>query len=68
MTGDTKHIDEVHRTVENLVVPLEEAIFSPFNISKMSSWKMIMQDFNTAVQVGFRYCRSCLVVLNAQSN
>lgn len=50
VTGDTKHIDEVHRTVENLVVPLEEAVFSPFNISKMSSWKMIMQDFNTAVQ------------------
>uniref|UniRef100_A0A669FBB8 Dynein axonemal heavy chain 10 n=1 Tax=Oreochromis niloticus TaxID=8128 RepID=A0A669FBB8_ORENI len=51
VTGDTKHIDEVLRTVENLVVPLEEAAFNPFNISKMSSWKMMMQDFNTAVQV-----------------
>ncbi|KAM9858629.1 dynein axonemal heavy chain 10 [Aulostomus maculatus] len=50
VTGDPKRIDEVLCSVENLVLPIEEVPFDPFNICKMSSWKMIMQDFNSTVQ------------------
>ena len=47
-----KCIDEVLSRVDSLVLPFEEVSFNPFSISKMSSWKMIMQDFDTAVKVG----------------
>ncbi|XP_062273833.1 dynein axonemal heavy chain 10 [Scomber scombrus] len=50
VTGDPKGIDEVLCRVDSLVLPFEEVRFDPFNICKMSSWKMIMQDFNTTVQ------------------
>ncbi|XP_044053526.1 dynein axonemal heavy chain 10 isoform X1 [Siniperca chuatsi] len=50
VTGDPKHIDEVLCRVDNLVLPIEDVSFNPFNICKMSSWKMIMQDFDTTVQ------------------
>ncbi|XP_044232976.1 dynein axonemal heavy chain 10 isoform X2 [Thunnus albacares] len=50
VTGDPKRIDEVLCRVDSLVLPFEEVSFNPFNICTMSSWKMIMQDFNTTVQ------------------
>ncbi|XP_054466216.1 dynein axonemal heavy chain 10 [Anoplopoma fimbria] len=51
VTGDPKRVDEVLCSVDGLVLPIEGVSFNPFNICKMSSWKMIMQDFNTTVQV-----------------
>ncbi|XP_031164939.2 dynein heavy chain 10, axonemal [Sander lucioperca] len=50
VTGDPKRIDEVLCRVDSLVLPIEDVSFNPFNICKMSSWKMIMQDFDTTVQ------------------
>ncbi|TNN52944.1 Dynein heavy chain 10, axonemal [Liparis tanakae] len=50
VTGDPKRIDEVLCRVDNLVLPIEDISFNPFNICKMSSWRIIMQDFNTTVQ------------------
>ncbi|KAG5280454.1 hypothetical protein AALO_G00060150 [Alosa alosa] len=50
VTGDPKRIDDVLRWVDSLVVPIEELNFDPFNIRKMGSWKMVMQDFKTKVQ------------------
>ena len=57
VTGDPKRIDEVLCRVDSLVLPFEEVSFDPFNIYKMSSWKMIMQDFNTTVQVSLGHSR-----------
>lgn len=51
MTGDPKRIDEVLHRVNCLVEPIEEVSFDPFDIRKMSSWKMVMQEFRTEVQV-----------------
>ncbi|XP_056232067.1 dynein axonemal heavy chain 10 [Seriola aureovittata] len=50
VTGDPKRIDEVLCRVDGLVLPIEEVDFSPFNICKMRSWKMIMRDFDTTVE------------------
>uniref|UniRef100_A0A3B4UD57 Dynein axonemal heavy chain 10 n=1 Tax=Seriola dumerili TaxID=41447 RepID=A0A3B4UD57_SERDU len=50
VTGDPKRIDEVLCRVDGLVLPIEEVDFSPFNICKMRSWKMIMRDFDATVQ------------------
>ncbi|XP_051514176.1 dynein axonemal heavy chain 10 [Myxocyprinus asiaticus] len=50
VTGDPKRIDDVLRRVDCLVVPIEELAFDPFDIRKMGSWKMIMQEFKTHVQ------------------
>ncbi|XP_067084612.1 dynein axonemal heavy chain 10 [Osmerus mordax] len=50
VTGDPKRIDDVLRWVDSLVVPIEELSFDPFNIRKMGSWRMIMQDFKSKVQ------------------
>lgn len=59
VTGDLKSIDEVLSRVDSLVLPIESVNFNPFNNCKMSSWKMIMQDFNATVQVslGHLVCR-----------
>lgn len=54
VTGDPKRIDEVRCRVDGLVLPIEEVTFNPFNISKMRSWKMVMRDFDTTVQVSLR--------------
>lgn len=51
MTGDPKRIDEVLHRVNRLVEPIEEVSFDLFDIRKMSSWKMVMQEFRTEVQV-----------------
>lgn len=59
VTGDPKRIDEVLHRVESLVLPIEGVDFDPFSICKMSSWKMIMQDFNTTVQVSLVSCIYC---------
>lgn len=61
VTGDPKRIDEVLCRVESLVLPIEDVDFNPFNICKMSSWKMIIQDFDTTVQVGLGHleCGNC---------
>ncbi|KAM6964967.1 dynein axonemal heavy chain 10 [Aplochiton taeniatus] len=50
VTGDPKRIDDVLRWVDSLVVPIEELNFDPFNIRKMASWRMVMQDFKAKVQ------------------
>uniref|UniRef100_A0A672JPG1 Dynein heavy chain tail domain-containing protein n=1 Tax=Salarias fasciatus TaxID=181472 RepID=A0A672JPG1_SALFA len=52
VTGEAKLIDEILGRVDRLVSPFEQIIFNPFNILKMSSWKTVIQDFNTSVQVG----------------
>lgn len=52
VTRDPKSIDEVLSRVDALVSPLEVVGFNPFNICKMTSWKMIMQEFDSMVQVG----------------
>lgn len=54
VTGDATCIDEVLCRVDGLVLSIEEVRFNPFNICKMSSWKMVMQDFDTTVQVSLR--------------
>lgn len=51
VTGDPRRIDDVLRRVDSLIVPIEEVSFDPFNMSKMTSWKIIMQEFNTEVEV-----------------
>lgn len=51
MTGDVKRIDDVLRRVDSLVTPFEELTFDHFDIRKMGSWKMMMQEFKTEVQV-----------------
>nr|XP_046243361.1 dynein axonemal heavy chain 10 [Scatophagus argus] len=51
VTGDPKRVDEVLCRVDSLVLPIEDVSFNPFNICKMSSWKKIIKDLNTAVQV-----------------
>ncbi|KAM4590913.1 dynein axonemal heavy chain 10 isoform 1-T1 [Odontesthes bonariensis] len=55
-----KCVDEVLSRVDCLVLPFEEVSFNPFSISKMSSWKMIIQDFDTAVKAIEREAISCL--------
>ncbi|KAK2837261.1 hypothetical protein Q5P01_014473 [Channa striata] len=50
VTGKLIRIDEVLCRVDSLVLPIEEVSFNPFNISKKSSWAMIMQEFATTVQ------------------
>lgn len=51
VTGDTKQIEEVLRRVDSLRLPIEGIGFNPFDFYKISSWKIIMQDFSTSVQV-----------------
>lgn len=51
VTGDTKQIEEVLRKVDSLRLPIEGIGFNPFDFYKISSWKIIMQDFSTSVQV-----------------
>lgn len=55
VTDDPKRIDEVLCRVDSLLLPIEEAGFNPFNSHKMRSWKIIMQDFHTVVEVSFRH-------------
>uniref|UniRef100_A0A3Q3JRK8 Dynein heavy chain tail domain-containing protein n=1 Tax=Monopterus albus TaxID=43700 RepID=A0A3Q3JRK8_MONAL len=50
LTGDPNHIDEMLCRIDRLVLPIKEVRFSPFSICKMSSWRMVMQDFDSAVQ------------------
>ncbi|XP_052412947.1 dynein axonemal heavy chain 10 [Carassius gibelio] len=50
VTGDPKRIDEVLHRVNCLVEPIEDVSFDPFDIRKMSNWKMAMQEFRTEVQ------------------
>ncbi|XP_009299843.1 dynein axonemal heavy chain 10 [Danio rerio] len=51
VTGDPKRIDDVLHCVNSLVKPIEEVTFDPFDNRKMTSWKMVMQEFNNEVQV-----------------
>ncbi|XDV20914.1 hypothetical protein PO909_026119, partial [Leuciscus waleckii] len=50
VTGDPKRIDDVLHRVNCLAEPIEELTFDPFDIRKMSSWKMTIQKFKTDVQ------------------
>lgn len=51
VTGDVRQIEEVLCRVDGLRSPFEDIVFNPFDFYKISSWKMIMQDFHTSVQV-----------------
>ncbi|CAG5923192.1 unnamed protein product [Menidia menidia] len=55
-----KYIDDVLSRVDSLVMPIEEVSFNPFSISKMSSWRKIMQDFDSALQAVEEEAISCL--------
>ncbi|XP_057687718.1 dynein axonemal heavy chain 10-like isoform X2 [Corythoichthys intestinalis] len=54
VTLDPRHFDEMLAKVDNLIVPFEGITFDPFNICKMSSWKIIMQNFNSGVYANER--------------
>ncbi|KAM9822995.1 dynein axonemal heavy chain 10-like [Syngnathus typhle] len=49
VTWDPKRFDELQGQVDNLIIPFEEATFDPFNSCKISSWKIIMQNFSSSV-------------------
>ncbi|XP_061762564.1 dynein axonemal heavy chain 10-like [Nerophis ophidion] len=49
VTWDPKRFDEMLTNVDNLILPFETAHFNPFDSCKMSSWKIIMQNFNSTV-------------------
>ncbi|XP_061673976.1 dynein axonemal heavy chain 10-like [Syngnathoides biaculeatus] len=49
LTSEPKRFDEMLGNVDNLILPFEGVTFDPFNIYKMSSWKIIMQHFNSNV-------------------
>ncbi|XP_077600352.1 dynein axonemal heavy chain 10-like [Stigmatopora nigra] len=49
VTWDPKRFDEIQVKVDNLIVPFEEVSFDPFSSCKISSWKIIMQNFNSTV-------------------
>lgn len=51
VTWDPKRFDEMQAKVDNLILPFEEANFDPFSSCKISSWKIIMQNFNSTVNV-----------------
>lgn len=51
ITGEHRRIDDVLRTVDGLVLPIEELDFDLFNIRKMEDWKKVIQDFQSKVQV-----------------
>uniref|UniRef100_W5K6M6 Dynein axonemal heavy chain 10 n=1 Tax=Astyanax mexicanus TaxID=7994 RepID=W5K6M6_ASTMX len=51
VTRDSRRIDDVVRWVDSLVVPIEELNFDPFDIRKTGSWKMVMKDFRSKVEV-----------------
>ncbi|XP_053509735.1 dynein axonemal heavy chain 10 isoform X2 [Ictalurus furcatus] len=50
ITGEHKRIDDVLRTVDGLVLPIEELDFDLFSIRKMEDWKKVIQDFQSKVQ------------------
>lgn len=50
VTGDICQIEEVLCRVDGLSLPFEDIVFNPFDFYKISSWKMIMQDFYTSVK------------------
>lgn len=52
VSGDHEQVDNILCRVAELSLPIEGAPFNPFNICNLSSWKMIMHNFNAAVKVG----------------
>ncbi|CAJ1068269.1 LOW QUALITY PROTEIN: dynein heavy chain 10%2C axonemal [Xyrichtys novacula] len=50
VTGDPKSIEELVRKVDGLAQFSESLSFNPFDICKMSSWKITMQEFDSMVQ------------------
>lgn len=51
ITGEHKRIDDVLQRVDSLVVPIGELDFDPFNSRKKENWKIVIQDFESKVQV-----------------
>lgn len=51
VSGDHEQVDNILCRVAELSLPIEGAAFNPFNICNLSSWKMIMHNFNAAVKV-----------------
>eukprot|EP00061_Rhincodon_typus_P013254 g39516.t1 len=51
VTGDPKRIDDVVKRVNDLVVPIEQLSFDLFNIRHTQMWKVVMEDFDTQVQL-----------------
>jgi dynein heavy chain len=50
VTGDPKRIEEVLLRVDNLVKPLQEVGFDPFEIQHKNSWKSQMEHFYKQVE------------------
>lgn len=55
VAGNAKSFEEVVCRIHDLVMPIEELSFNPFNICKVSSWKRVMQEFDNTVQVSFYF-------------
>ncbi|XP_067910591.1 dynein axonemal heavy chain 10 isoform X3 [Heterodontus francisci] len=51
VTGDPKRIDDVVKRVNDLVVPITQLSFDLFNIRHTQMWKVVMEDFDTQVQL-----------------
>lgn len=51
VTGDIDQIEEVLCRIDSLRLPFEGIVFNPFDFYKISSWKILMQDFYTSVEV-----------------
>ncbi|XP_072367150.1 dynein axonemal heavy chain 10 isoform X2 [Scyliorhinus torazame] len=51
VTGDPKRIDVVVKRVNDLVLPIVELSFDLFNIRHIQMWKVVMEDFDTQVQL-----------------
>nr|XP_057927697.1 dynein axonemal heavy chain 10-like isoform X1 [Doryrhamphus excisus] len=49
VTLDPKRFDEMLTNVDKLILPFEADNFDPFDSCKMSSWKIVMQNFNSSV-------------------
>lgn len=63
VTSDPKGIDDVLCRVNSLILPIEGVSFNPFNICEMNRWKVVMQDFNSEVQVSLEF-RKCVIDQN----
>lgn len=62
VTGDIAQIEEVLCRVDGLRLPFEDILFNPFDFYKISSWKIIMQDFYTSVEVSWSLWPKSLLI------
>lgn len=64
VTGDIDQIEEVLCRVDSLRLPFEDIVFNPFDFYKISSWKIIMQDFYASVEVSGSFEPKKFLILN----